>query len=317
MKFRRALVTGGAGFIGSHIVKSLLKIGVEVAILDNLSMGKMENVPPEAIFIRGDILNDDDLRKSLSDVDVIFHEAAKVRIRSPLSEFYSDTVNNFMGTLNILKICKDTNVKKFIFASSMAVYADSPSPNPIKEDYTQEPLSLYGTCKLVTERYCLNILNRLNIDCIVLRYFNTYGSGQTYTPYVGVITIFVKRLLEGKVPVIYGDGEQQRDFIYVVDVAKANILAMESDVRNEIFNIGTGKGTSVNEIASLICKKMGSNIQPTYCSEQLGELKFSVADVTKAKKLLGFQTVGRLEDKVNEVIDYIKKQETIVRDKRK
>ncbi|MBI5375545.1 MAG: NAD-dependent epimerase/dehydratase family protein [Candidatus Schekmanbacteria bacterium] len=309
-KYKRALVTGGAGFIGSNISKALLAQGLKVTIIDNLSMGKAENIPEGATFIKGDILDESLLKEIIPSVDIIFHEAAKVSIRESVKQFYDDANNNLMGTLNLLKSCCNSSVKKFVYASSMAVYADSETCIPINEDYIKEPISPYGISKLASEKYCLNIANEIGMDCIILRYFNTYGQGQTLTPYVGVITIFINNILHGKPPIIFGSGNQKRDFIYVGDVVQANLKAMEWSGSKGIFNIGTGEPKSVNEIAGILCKKMNPDLKPVYEQEKQGELKNSIADLTKAKKDLGYYPSEKFEEKIDEVITWWKNKKT-------
>lgn len=303
-KYRKVLVTGGAGFIGSYLTEILLEEEKEVRVLDNLSMGKRENVPEGAEFILGDVLDAAVLRSCLEGVDAVFHLAARVSIRSSIDGFHDDARTNLMGTINLLDCIKGTGVKKLAYASSMAVYADSPKPEPVQENYATEPISPYGISKLASEAYCLNLADSLGIDVVCLRYFNTYGSRQTLTPYVGVITIFINRLLEGQHPVIFGDGEQMRDFIWVRDVARASTLALESPVRKGVFNIGTGTGTSVNQMADLLIGKIDPRVRAEYAPSQPGELKYCIADITQAKKHLKFAPEGRLEEKIEEVIEW-------------
>lgn len=301
---RRALVTGGAGFIGSRLAGALLSQGHEVAVLDDLSMGKRESVPPGAEFIEGDVRSGEDVRRALEGVDVVFHEAAKVSIRASLEHFYADADTNFMGTLNLLRCLRGSAVRKLVFASSMAVYADSPAPVPIPEDHPAEPLSPYGIAKLAAEKYCLQIAGELGIGCNVLRYFNTYGPGQSFTPYVGVITIFVRHLLEGRQPEIFGDGEQRRDFVHVDDVVQANLLAMNTPVRSGVFNVGTGRATSVNEIAALLCARLAPGIRPSHRQAHPGELRYSIADVGRISAAMGYRPTGVLAERIDEVIDH-------------
>ena len=304
--YKRALVTGGAGFIGSHLADKLLREPMEVVILDDLSMGSIENVPEDAEFIEGNICSQANVNSAIKDVDIIFHEAARVSIRSSMDGFHKDAETNLMGTINLLRCCKNSSVKKLLFASSMAVYSDCDSAVPISEDYTAEPISPYGISKLAGEKYCLQISKSNGIDCHILRYFNTFGAGQALTPYVGVITIFINALLEGKTPAIYGDGEQRRDFIHVSDVVRANILAMKSNLPNAIFNVGTGKDTSVNEIARLLCDKINPAIKPVHVEAQPGELRNSIADITNINNKLDFSSKSLLHDKIDEVIEYYK-----------
>lgn len=301
--YKCALVTGGAGFIGSHLSKRLLEEGLRVIVLDNLSVGKRENVPDGAELIVGDILNktvvDSVFRKG---IDIVFHEAAIVTIRDSVSNFYHDAMTNIMGTLNILRASLEFGVKKFIFASSMAVYSDKSSLSPVSENDDKTPIAPYGLSKLTSESYLLYFARTKNLDIICLRYFNTYGENQTFTPYVGVITIFVNKLLKGESPVIFGDGEQVRDFVYVGDIVQANIKAMSSDIHFGIFNVGTGKGTSVNNIAKLLCEKINPDIHPVYAEADKSELRYSIADISEIKNLLGFSPECSLDDYIIRVI---------------
>ena len=293
------------GFIGSHLSRALIERGVKVVILDNLSVGKMDNVPEQAEFVHGDVCSHADVSRALSGVDVVFHEAARVSIRDSMENFYEDARTNLLGTVNVLKCCeKEETVKKIVYASSMAVYADAPSPVPIAEDYLQAPISPYGVSKLASEKYCLLFSKQTGIDTHVLRYFNTYGVGQTFTPYVGVITIFIRRLLMGEAPLIYGDGNQQRDFVHVNDIVGANLLSMESKAPSGIFNIGSGIGKSVNEIGALIRQRMNVDIPFGRADAHPGELRCSIADIDKARRHLGYEPVEKLEDNIDEIIAY-------------
>jgi len=300
----RALVTGGAGFIGSHLVRALLAQGRAVTVLDDLSMGRKENVADGAAFIHGDVRSQADVRRALEGADIVFHEAARVSIRSSVKEFYRDADTNFMGTLNLLQCCAGTGVRKIVFASSMAVYADSEAPDPIAEDHATEPISPYGIAKLAAEKYCLQLARDMGIACHVLRYFNTYGPGQTFTPYVGVITIFIRRLLQGEAPGIFGDGEQRRDFVHVSDIVAANLLAMKSPLERGVFNVGTGRATSVNDIAALLCGRIAPDIRPFHVAAHPGELRNSIADIGRIAAAMGFSPAATLAQKIDEVIEY-------------
>lgn len=303
-KYRKALVTGGAGFIGSHLCAGLLDEGLAVVALDNLSMGKAENVPNGASLIVGDVRDRTLVENLVSDgVDVVFHEAAIVSIRESIANFFADAETNIMGTLNVLRASIHCGVKKFVFASSMAVYADSPKRAAASESFHMVPTSPYGVAKLASERY-LALLGEANgMEAIALRYFNTYGENQTFTPYVGVITIFVNRLLKGQPPIVFGDGEQMRDFIYVKDIVKANLLAMRTDVGGGVFNVGSGVGTSVNRISELLCRKIDPGIKPVYGPERPEELRYSVADIARISSQLGFVPGFRIEQAIDTVIN--------------
>lgn len=302
--YRKALVTGGAGFIGSHLCDVLLKEGLEVVVLDNLSMGKKENVPKNVRLVVGDILDMDTVNAILSqEIDIVFHEAAIVSIRDSVRNFHNDAMNNIMGTLNILRASLEFKVKKLIYASSMAVYSDHPESTPIAEDYAKAPVSPYGLSKLTSENYLSLMAKEDDIDIVVLRYFNTFGERQTFTPYVGVITIFINRLLRGESPIIFGDGEQIRDYIYVKDVVQANLRAMNADLHYGVFNVGTGVGTTVNEIADILCRRINPKIKPRHTDARPEELRYSVADISSIGKSLGFSPMHNFQDSIDMVIN--------------
>ena len=298
--FAHALVTGGAGFIGSHLTRQLLRAGRKVTVIDNLSVGRREVVPPGARFVHGDIRDDDALADALTDVDVVFHLAAQVTIRGSFDRFYEDLDTNVMGTARLLRAVDPSRVKWFTLASSMAVYADAPSPAPVSEEHPARPLSPYGIGKLAAEGVSRQILEARGIPFTAVRYFNTFGPGQTYTPYVGVITIFVTRLLRGEGITIFGDGEQQRDFVHVDDIAAGTMAAPGRTPGT--YNLGTGHGTSLNELASLLVERLAPGTQPSYAPAQPGELRFSVANITAARRALGYTPTRSLADNVADVI---------------
>jgi UDP-glucose 4-epimerase len=286
--FQRALVTGGAGFIGHHLARALLDKGIAVTVLDDLSVGRLENVPDGARFVRGDVRDVRALEDALDGVDCVFHEAALVSVRASVDRFVEDADVNLMGTLALLRAMARARVRSGILASSMAVYADTPSREPVSESAATVPISPYGVAKLAAERYWLLLSQAAGIRATVLRYFNTYGPGQTFTPYVGVITIFVNRLLAGERPVIYGDGEQCRDYVHVRDVVAANLLALERSVDGGIYNVGTGRGTTVNAIAAELISRLAPATLPVREPARPGEVRNSIADIGAIRRELGF-----------------------------
>ncbi|MGB3553765.1 MAG: NAD-dependent epimerase/dehydratase family protein, partial [Jannaschia sp.] len=212
--YRHALVTGGAGFIGSHLVRALLKDGLQVTVIDDLSVGDRAAVPEGANLVIGDIRDPKALDRALHGVDVVFHLAAKVSIRASVETFHEDADVNLMGTLALIRALEGRDIRRVILASSMAVYPDLDAPYPIPEDHPLDPLSPYGTAKMAAERYLRQMSEAMGFEAVTLRFFNVYGPGQTYTPYVGVITIFATRILTGEAPVIFGGGQQVRDFVH-------------------------------------------------------------------------------------------------------
>jgi UDP-glucose 4-epimerase len=285
------LVTGGAGFIGHHLVRALLDRGDDVTVLDDLSMGRRSNVPPAARFIEGDIRDPVVVRAALDGVDAVLHEAAIVSIRASVEQFVHDAEVNLIGTLNLLQQMAGCRIQRAVLASSMAVYADSPRPDPLPEHAPTEPISPYGVAKVAAERYWLLIGAQSGMTTTALRYFNTYGPNQTFTPYVGVLNIFIRRLLAGQPPVIFGDGEQRRDFIHVDDIVRANLAVLDAPdaaVAGRVFNVGTGQATSVNEIAAALIDLLAPGIVPTHAPEQPGEMRNAVGDVSAIRTALGW-----------------------------
>jgi UDP-glucose 4-epimerase len=295
-----ALVTGGAGFIGSHLTRALLADGKEVTVLDNLSVGRRDVVPSSARFVHGDIRDDAALTDALGGVDCVFHLAAQVTIRGSFDRFHEDLDTNVMGTARLLRAVDSKQVKWFTLASSMAIYSDAPSPAPIDESHSKRPLSPYGVGKLAAEDVSQQILEARGIPFTAVRYFNTFGPGQTYTPYVGVLTIFITRLLRGELITIFGDGEQQRDFIHVSDIV-AGTKATPGRTPGR-YNLGTGRGTSLNQLAAMVLDKLAPGQRPLYAGAQAGELRFSVANIDAARRELGFAPTRSLSTDLDEVI---------------
>ncbi|HYU79919.1 MAG TPA: NAD-dependent epimerase/dehydratase family protein [Vicinamibacterales bacterium] len=302
--FTHALVTGGAGFIGSHLTRALLSRDTVVTVLDNLSVGRRDAVPPGARFVHGDIRDERAVADALRDVDCVFHLAAQVTIRGSFDRFYEDLDTNVMGTARLLESADPSMVKWFVLASSMAVYADAERPVPLNEDHPTRPLSPYGCGKLAAEGVARQILGARGIPFTAVRYFNTFGPGQTYTPYVGVITIFVTRLLRGEAPLIFGDGEQQRDFVHVDDIVSGTVAAPGREPGT--YNLGTGRGTSLNELAELLTGRINPALTPGHAEAPPGELRYSIANITAARRALGYEPTRSLEKDVDAVISDIR-----------
>ncbi len=302
------LVTGGAGFIGSHVSRALLARGLRVRVFDNLSMGRREAVPMGAQLVVGDVRDRAAVADALSGVDGVIHLAAQVTIRGSFERFYEDLDTNVMGTANIVRCLNTNHVRWFTLASSMAVYADCPAPVPIPETYATEPLSPYGAGKLASERVCRQMLATAGVPLTVLRFFNTFGPGQRYTPYVGVITIFVTRLLRGDAPVIFGDGQQRRDFVHVEDIADGVVGSLGRAAGT--FNLGSGRATSLSELAQLLTDRLGPGLRPAYEDARDGELRFSVADISAARGAFEFSPGRSLETHLDEVIDDVRGRQT-------
>ena len=301
--FTKACVTGGAGFIGSHLVRTLLKRGLAVTVLDNLSVGRAQNVPPEATLVEGDILNPQHLDKAIAHCDIVFHLAARVAIRSSFEFVVEDTLTNVVGTASLLKaIHRSGSVRKVVAASSMAVYADSTTFTPLDENHSTAPISPYGISKLAMEQLTHTMSVSTGLQSAVLRLFNTYGPGQALSPYVGVVTIFINALRNKKNPTIFGDGKQCRDFVHVEDVVSGFVRAMDTPTFGETFNIGTGTPLSVNAVLQSLNRAMHTGYTGKHVEAVPGELRYSVADIRKAQKMLGYEPAHRFDSSIDVVV---------------
>lgn len=287
--FQSACVTGGAGFIGSRLACRLLERGLQVTVLDNLTTGRRENIPAGVRFVEGDILISADCERALENCDVLFHLAARVAIRSSFDYVVEDTMCNVVGTASVLRTAvRVGSIKRIISASSMGVYADSPNPIPIAESHPTSPVSPYGISKLALEQLTHQMGSSAGLESVVLRLFNTYGPGQRYSPYVGVITIFINKLSSGERPTIFGDGQQARDFVHVDDVVSGFLGAMDSSCSKETINIGSGVAHTVEQVYRAVAAALGSNVQPLYSPRVPGELRNSIASIEKARRLLHY-----------------------------
>ena len=294
-------VTGGAGFVGSYLVKLLVKEGHKITVIDNLHKGKKENLASvinKIKFQKIDIRDYQSLEKILKDIDGVFHQAALTVVQDSFSspEEYFDV--NVHGTENIFKLANE-NKFKVVYASSSSVYGHK-LETPITEDAERNPISPYGKTKLEDE-YLVEKYSNLNTEIIGLRYFNIFGKGQTIE-YAGVITKFLDRINEGKSPIIFGDGSQIRDFIHVSDVAKANLMAMNSKSSNLIANIGTGNAISILELANMIINTSGLKIDPVFMEALEGDIEKSFADISQAKKHFNWKPKIELQDWLKEIL---------------
>jgi len=303
MKNKKVIITGGLGFIGSHLVEKLNEDN-EVFIIDDESTGKIQNIQNldlSNIDTTLGSINSINLDEIFEGCDYVFHLAAKTSVPQSVKDPLSFNKTNINGTLKVLEVAKNAEIKKFVFSSSSAIYGES-NMMPISESAPFNPLSPYAVTKVAGELYCNVFTEVYGLPTISLRYFNVFGPRQDpNSPYAAVIPIFIKRILEDKRPVIYGDGEQTRDFVSVKNVVNANILAAESK-ETDVFNIGMGKGITINELFRTIKNLTGKDIEPLYQNERKGEIKHSVADINKAQ-ILGYHKLDSLE---NDLIETVK-----------
>lgn len=305
----KILITGGAGFIGSNLAEALLNKGHKVAIIDDLSTGKKENVPEEAVFYNVDILSSEILevlRKE--EPEVVFHLAAQIDLRKAVENPSKDAQINILGSLNLIQKLIEVNPSaKFIFASTGgAIYGDA-EIIPTPESYPEWPLSPYGICKLAVEKYLEYYRQVFGLNYVSLRYANVYGPKQDSKGEAGVVAIFIDKMLNGEQPVIYGDGEQTRDFVFVDDVVNANLLAMEKDFSSEdkrIFNIGTTEETKINTIFNKLKNLTQSNCEEIHKSPREGEQQRSCLDYSRARETLGWNPEYSLEKGLKKTVNW-------------
>ena len=306
----KAVVTGGAGFIGSHLAEELARRGYQVIILDNLSTGKTENVAhllsqDNAEFIQGSITDLSLLEKTFRGVDYVFHQAAIPSVPRSIESPLDSHEVNITGTLNVLLAAKSNSIKKVVYASSSSVYGDTPTL-PKREDMLPNPQSPYAVTKLTAEYYCQVFHQVYRLPTVCLRYFNIYGPRQDpNSQYAAVIPKFIKRVSQGKPPIIFGDGKQTRDFTFVKDAVEVNILAAESDAA-DIFNIGKGESITINELAHLIIRLVGNNVAPTHQQPRAGDIRHSLADISRAREF-GYNPKYNLEQGLKETISGIRR----------
>lgn len=313
----RILVTGGAGFIGSHVVDALLRAGHEVVVVDNLSTGKRENINPAARFYEMDICSPAlaaVFRKE--SIEVVNHHAAQIDVRRSVAAPEEDARINIQGLLNLVENCLRYGVKGVVFASSGGVVYGEPAELPVTESFPKGPLSPYGVSKLTSEYYLYCFARTHALPYVALRYANVYGPRQDPHGEAGVVAIFGQKMLRGETPTIYGDGEQLRDYVYVDDVVQANLLALEHLAHSVsphaighldalAYNIGTGRGTSVNELFGLLGTITGYSGKATYGAERPGELKKIYLDASKAARELGWKPQVGLEEGLRRTIAHL------------
>jgi dTDP-L-rhamnose 4-epimerase len=346
------LVTGGGGFIGSHLVDALVELGHRVRVFDNLesqvhglNSHKPGYLDPKAEFIIGDIRNINELKKAMADIDVIFHEASAVGSGQSLFEPSRYVATNSLGTANLLKVIieQKIRIKKLIVASSMSVYGEGKylcrhcggvyppprsigqmqlgqwemkcprcsanvTPLPIDETKPLAPTTVYGITKRDQEDLVMTVAKAYDIPAIILRYFTVYGSRQSLSnPYAGILAIFISRILDEESPHIFEDGLETRDFVHVKDVVRANILALESEIKHGVFNVGTGQPITILDLANLLINKLGSKVHPTLSGKfRLGDVRHGFADISNVTNKLGFKPRIKIENGIDDVIKWVR-----------
>ncbi len=305
----KILVTGGAGFIGSHIVDRLIKDGHEIVILDDLSSGNKKNINSKAQFYKLNI-QDAEIETVFKNEqpDLVNHHAAQMDVRRSVADPLFDAKTNVLGTLNILQNCVKYKIKKVIFASSGGAIYGEQKIFPASESHPLKPISPYGITKLVAEHYLYYYKTVYGLDFTALRYANVYGPRQNPFGEAGVVAIFINKMLNDEQPVINGDGRQTRDYVYVDDVVNANIMAVADKIPEDIFNIGTGIETSVNEIFHYVKNIIGLHINEKHGPAKTGEQQRSVLKCARAKEMLKWELKTSLEDGLRKTFEYFNEE---------
>jgi len=309
----KVLVTGGAGFIGSHLTEALLREGHRVRVLDDLSTGKRENLIfdkeyPSLEMIEGDIRHLAICQKAMKDIEYVFHEAALPSVQRSVEDPLGSNAVNGGGTLNILFAAREETVKRVIYASSSSIYGDTPTL-PKHEGMPPTPLSPYALQKYIGEQYCRLFYQLYGLETVSLRYFNIFGPRQDPNSiYSAVIPKFIEALLHGSPPIIFGDGEQSRDFTYIENVVEANLLAMSAEhLHGEAINIACAERTSLNQLVNVLRKILGSKLSPVYEEPRKGDVRHSLADIRKGKEILNYEPKVGIELGLRKTVEFFQK----------
>ena len=308
IKGKRFAVTGGTGFIGSNIVIELVRNNNEVVVIDNLLTGNFNNLPgvmDMIRFVEGDIQDLDLLKREFIDIDYVLHQAALPSVPRSVDDPIASNQNNVDGTLNVLVAARDEGVKRVVYASSSSAYGNSPSL-PKKEDMKPDPLSPYAITKLVGEQYCKVFYELYGLETVSLRYFNVFGPHQDpNSQYAAVIPKFIAAMLNDESPVIFGDGEQSRDFTYIQNNVDANLLACEvAGAAGKMFNIASGKRITLNQLIATLNEIRGKNLEPIYTKPRYGDIMHSLADITLAREILGYKPRYGFEDGLKKTVEW-------------
>ena len=304
------LVTGGAGFIGSNLTEALLQRGHIVRVLDDFSTGKKENLIFDKKYhslemIEGDVRDSRTCQKAVKGIDFVFHQAALPSVQRSIEDPETSNAVNAGGTLNILLAARDERVKRVIYAASSSVYGDTPTL-PKHEEMPSNPLSPYALQKYIGEQYCRLFYQLYGLETISLRYFNIFGPKQDpNSVYAAVIPKFIDALLHGRSPVIFGDGEQSRDFTYIENVVQANLLALSAEhLRGEAMNIACGKRISLNQLFNVLKEILGSKLSPIYEEPRKGDVKHSLADIRKGKEIINYEPIVGIEIGLKKTVEF-------------
>jgi UDP-glucose 4-epimerase len=310
------LVTGGGGFIGSHLAAALLERGYRVRVLDNFATGRRSHVLAlggEVELIEGDIQSYERASKAIAGCEVVFHQAALPSVPRSVQDPLTSNATNVIGTLNVLLAARDHDVRRVVCASSSSVYGPGQGTAPKREDQPALPISPYATAKLAGEGYARSFHGVYGLETVALRYFNVFGPRQDPTSqYAAVIPNFIAALLANQPSVIFGDGEQSRDFTYVANVVDANVLAMDAPgVAGRVYNVACGERVTINRLAAELRDLLGADVEPVYAAPRAGDIRHSLADLSQARTELGYEPAVRLRDGLERTIAHFRSEELV------
>jgi len=309
------LVTGGAGFIGSHLTEEIARRGEHVRVVDNLVTGKRQNLAhiPRVDFIEGDLADLDVARRAVDGVDCVLHQAAIPSVPRSVEDPITSHVANIDASLNVLVAARDARVKRVVYAGSSSVYGDAPTL-PKVETMPAAPLSPYALQKFVAEQYCQMFTRLYGLETVTIRYFNVFGPRQDpSSPYSGVISLFISALCEGRQPTIYGDGEQTRDFTYVANVVDGVLRACHApEASGEVINVATAGRISLNQLFRAIRDLVGARVEPMYAASRPGDVRDSQADIQKARRLLGYEPTVSFDEGLKKTVEWYRASRAIV-----
>ncbi len=310
----RVLVTGGGGFIGSHLVATLLERGCRVRVLDNFASGRrsnLSNLGGEAELIEGDIQSYERVDKAVVGCEIVLHQAALPSVPRSIQDPLTSNATNVIGTLNVLLASRDRGVRRVICASSSSVYGTASGRAAKREDQPTVPISPYATAKLASEHYARSFHGVYGLDAVALRYFNVFGPRQDpRSQYSAVIPTFIAALMASRSPMIFGDGEQSRDFTYVANVIHANLLAMDTPgIAGNVYNVACGERVTVNRLVNELRDVLGVDVEPVYASRRPGEVEHSLADLSLARHELGYEPVVALREGLERTVQHFREDE--------
>ena len=308
----KALVTGGGGFIGSHVAERLLRDGYDVRVLDNFSSGRRGNLlgfADEIEIVEGDIQSYERAHTAVRGCDLVVHQAALPSVPRSVQDPLTSNASNVIGTLNVLLAARDSGVQRVVCASSSSVYGANETM-PKSEDLPAEPISPYAVGKLASEGYCRSFWEVYGLDTVALRYFNVFGPRQDpLSQYAAVVPIFINALLDGEQPVIYGDGSQTRDFTYIDNVIEGTVLALRApEVAGKVYNIAYGERVTVSSLFDLLRSIVGSEVEPRFVEARAGEVRHSQADISRATRELGYRPTVTLREGLSLTADYYRQR---------